>query len=209
MISSYSVVKVLKLASIWALLILIGQGQVLAQDPNRVAVVVRMSDDQVVTQCVAFEEEQISGYDALRRSDLPVLAGFDAQGGTICQISDQGCPAEDCFCQCKGGPECIYWSYWHQQDESWQYAQVGATAYKVNDKDVEGWSWGPGTVAKAIEPPGVTFDEVCDSTVAVLNVSQDTEENAQNNWLQYVLFTVVLGFLAASLIYRRIRGGSQ
>jgi hypothetical protein len=201
--------KILKLASIWAFMIFAVAGLALAQDSNRAGVVVRLSDDEVETKCVVFEEEQITGYEALRRSGLPVLAGFDAQGGTVCQISDVGCPADNCFCQCKGGPECTYWSYWHRLDESWQYALVGATAFQVSDKDVEGWSWGPGSVSQAIEPPDLTFDDICESTLEAPSSNQDSEISAPINWLQYVFFGAILGLLAVSLIVVKIRGRNQ
>lgn len=176
-----------------------------AQDSNHVAVVVRLDEEEVVTQCVAFDEEQISGYDALRRSGLSVVAGFDAQGGTMCQIDGVGCPADNCFCQCKGGQDCIYWSYWHQVGDSWEYARVGATTYKVSDKDVEGWSWGPGTISQANEPPKVTFEAVCDSPESS-EAAVPTEEGASSDfWLQYVLFGGILGLFALALVFNQIR----
>ncbi len=179
--------------------------QLSAQDPNHVAVVVRFDEETVISKCVAFDEEQISGYDALRRSGLSVIAGFDAQGGTMCQIDGVGCPADNCFCRCKGGQDCIYWSYWHQVGDSWEYARVGATTYRVGDKQVEGWSWGPGTISQAVEPPKVTFEEVCDSLERGEVAAPTEESTLPGGWLQYALFGGILGLFALALVYSQIR----
>lgn len=176
-----------------------------AKEKKRVAVVVRSGDDQVETKCVEFEEEQISGYEALRRSDLPVLAGFNAQGGAVCQIDGIGCPVDNCFCQCKGGQECIYWSYWQLIDEAWNYAQVGATANKVNDRDVEGWSWGPGSLADAIEPPIVTFEDICESGDVSSIEGLPIDDQGSIDWRQIALFGAVLGILVLVLVAGRVR----
>jgi hypothetical protein len=191
------------LAVVW--MITTGPRQVYAQEPNHVAVVVRFSEDNVVAKCVAFSEEQISGYEALRRSGLSVRAGFDAQGGTMCSIDGLGCPSDNCFCRCKGGQDCIYWSYWHRPDESWEYARVGATSHMVSDKQVEGWSWGPGTISEAIEPPEMTYDQVCDSTENSAVATSGEERGFSGNWLQYLLFGGILGFIALALVLSQIR----
>ena len=180
-----------------------------AQDPNRVAVIVRLDDNEVATQCVAFSEDQISGYEALQRSGLQIAADFDARGGTVCQIDDVGCPADDCFCQCQGGPDCVYWSYWHQNDSSWEYARLGASTYKVSDKSIEGWSWGPGSLSQAKEPPLVSFDELCDSPAADVSLSESGMNGITGSWLQFALFGVVLGMFALALVYRQIRKGDS
>jgi hypothetical protein len=123
-----------------------------AQGPNRVGLVVRLSDGSHLTRCVEFSEPEINGYDVLIRSRLDVVAA----GQAICDIEDQSdCPAADCFCQCHGVP-CLYWSYWHLVGGDWDYSGVGAGAYQVHDGDVEGWSWG------ADEPlPVIAFHQIC------------------------------------------------
>ena len=180
-----------------------------AQDPNRAVVVVRLNDSEVATMCVAFSEDQISGYEALQRSGLQIAADFDARGGTVCQIGGVGCPADDCFCQCQGGPDCVYWSYWHQNENSWEYAKLGASAYKVSDKSIEGWSWGPGSISQAKEPPQVSFDEVCDSRASVVNLPESGIGGITGSWPQFVLFGAVLGIFALALVYSQIRKGDS
>ena len=131
-----------------------------AQDENRAALVVNFGD-RVSTHCVSFSEDQISGYELLVRAGLDVEVEADGMGAAVCQLDDTGCPSNDCFCQCSGGDDCVYWSYWHQSGGAWQYSAVGASAYQVEDGSVEGWSWGPGSPEQAIPPPDLSFADVC------------------------------------------------
>lgn len=152
-------------------LLLLGQRHVVAaQEPGRAALIVRLDEERVEARCVAFSEPQITGYELLRRSGLEMEANVQGMGALVCEIQGTGCPPGDCLCQCKGGDACTYWSYWHQTDGEWSYASVGASANQVEDGAVEGWSWGPGSVAEAIEPPALTFEEVCSGSV----VASDT-----------------------------------
>jgi len=124
-----------------------------AQVPNRVGLVVRFGDGSIITRCVEFGEPGISGYDALTRAGLDVVAAFDSgKGAAVCSIEGTGCPVEDCL-TC-ATPD--YWSYWHLVGGAWSYSPTGAGSYTVRTGDVEGWSWGPGE-----PPPVVPFDQIC------------------------------------------------
>ena len=131
-----------------------------AQAGNRAALVVDFGD-RVATQCVAFSESEISGYELLVRAGLNVEVEAGGMGAAVCRLDDTGCPSNDCFCQCSGGDDCVYWSYWHQSGGTWQYSAVGASAYQVGDGAVEGWTWGPGSPDQAIPPPDLSFADVC------------------------------------------------
>lgn len=130
-----------------------------AQDGNRVGVVVDFGEE-TTTACVAFEEPEISGYEALVRSGLALEVNQQAGGTAVCRIEATGCAADDCFCACRG-QDCVYWSYWHQVDGAWQYAVIGASQSRVGNGDVDGWVWGPGSVTEAPPPPDVRFDDIC------------------------------------------------
>jgi hypothetical protein len=131
--------------------------------PNRVALVVRFGDGSVHTQCVEFNEAQITGLDALTRSGLSVIYQASGSSATVCKIQNEGCnfPSQPCFCQCRGGSTCIYWSYWHLKNGVWQYSQLGASSYTVRNGEVEGWVWGNGSPNSAPRPPLVEFNSVC------------------------------------------------
>ncbi len=145
-------------------LFLAGIIRVHAETPHRVGVVVQHGDGSVQTQCITFPEETISGLEVLQRSgfDLNVDAG-NSMGATICRLDGEGCsfPQEDCFCQCTGS-DCVYWSYWRQENGNWVYSNLGASNTQVHDGDVEGWVWGQGaTGGAASTPPNLTFADIC------------------------------------------------
>ncbi|MEA3345076.1 MAG: hypothetical protein U9Q78_02320 [Chloroflexota bacterium] len=155
--------KLLSVLAALLLALILFPGWAKADDPSRVGLVIRFGDGSVFTKCVEFDEEQISGLEVLLRSGLNVIYKQSGLGATVCKIEDEGCdyPNEPCFCQCLGGPNCVYWSYWHLKDSAWQYSPAGASGYPVRDGDVEGWTWGPGTAEGGLEPPAIDFDSIC------------------------------------------------
>ena len=127
-----------------------------AQAPNQAGLVVQLGDGSSITRCIDFDGPEINSYDLLLRSGLNVAASGDPTVGTaVCGIEGEGCPASDCFCQCKGST-CTYWSYWHLMDGIWQYSALGASGHVAVPGSVEGWSWG-----EAEPPPVVSFEELC------------------------------------------------
>lgn len=146
----------------------LGGANVSAQSQtHRAAIVARFADGQNLYRCIEFQEASITGEELLRRTGWNVVidAATD-QGSAVCRINDIGCGVEDCFCQCRGGSQCEYWSYWHwvKDDGDWEYSEFGAASYTVSDGALEGWSWGPGNWVTGTEPPAVTFDQICNST---------------------------------------------
>jgi len=135
-----------------------------AQGPNQVALIVQYEDGSISTHCVSFDSAQITGLEALPRTGLDGGYEGGALGARVCKIGPVGCDLPgDCFCQCKGR-ECLYWSYWHLVEGTWQYAMVGAASYEVQPRGVEGWSWGIGTPNRAPQPPLISFEEVCQTS---------------------------------------------
>lgn len=132
-----------------------------AASDNHVALVVDYGNGQVATRCVNFAEEVITGYEVLERSGLPIETDFQTGGAAVCRINGQGCPPDDCFCSCRGGDDCIYWSYWHLNGGVWNYSAGGSGLYQVTDGAVEGWVWGLGSVTQASPPPVVSFADIC------------------------------------------------
>lgn len=156
---------------VWLVLITLGISldRACAQVPNQVGLVVHFGDDSTITRCIEFNGAQINGYDVLLRSGLNIVGTGSAGGGmAVCKIEDIGCPTEDCFCKCKGST-CIYWSYWHLVDGSWQYSTAGASGYTVHPDEVEGWSWGTSQ-----PPPLVPFEHICAPPPTSTPASTDT-----------------------------------
>lgn len=160
--------RLLLLAALFTLLL--GWEGSRAQGVNRAGLVVQFGDGNVVTACVQFTSETVTGAELLRLSGMDVVmdphSGF---GEAICKISvgdlSDGCdfPLEDCFCQCRGA-DCKYWAYYHLRGNAWEYSQLGASNWQVKDGDVEGWAWGPGSFgggSSDVEPPIIPFDQIC------------------------------------------------
>lgn len=171
--------------------------QVVAQEGGRVALVVRFDDERVESRCVALAEEEISGYDLLQRSGLALDVKSQGQGSLVCAIDGVGCAPGDCLCQCKGDP-CVYWSYWRQSDAGWDYSSVGSTVRRLSHGDVDGWSWGPGSVISAIEPPALTFDDVCSPEAQVFDGSAAADEISEpRQWVPYAGLGLLLAAIGA------------
>ena len=152
------------IAILFALLLIPGPG--LAQGPNRVGLVVKFGDGGVEKRCIEFSESEITGLEVLQRSGLGVEYMVSGPGAMVCKIGRDGCPPpynsyNDCLCQCPGGANCVYWSYWHLKNGGWEYSSAGASGYKVKNGDVEGWVWAKGEVGSAPQPPSTSFDDVC------------------------------------------------
>ena len=152
------------------LLLALGWQPSRAHEINRAGLVVRFGDGSVVTACVQFTDESVSGADILRFSGMDVIvdpsSGF---GEAVCKINSginsNGCdyPLDDCFCQCQGA-DCVYWAYYHLKNNAWEYSGRGASNYQVRDGDVEGWAWGPGSPnggSSDAAPPLIPFDQIC------------------------------------------------
>lgn len=123
--------------------------------PHRAGLVVRLSADEVMTRCVAFDEEQISGAALLERSGLELETTTDPSFGVfVCGIAGVGCPANDCFCATPS-----YWQYWLLQETGWRSSPVGASTRTVSDGAVDGWLWTSSAGAAAL--PALTFGEIC------------------------------------------------
>ncbi len=133
-----------------------------AQTTNQAGLVIVHGDGRLVSRCITFGEEQISGYELLQRANLDLNVAVDGIGAAICRIDGEGCnyPQQSCFCGTEGDSY-RYWSYWQLRDEGWQYANLGATNTQVQGGAVQGWLWGEGANNTVAPPPLVTFAEIC------------------------------------------------
>lgn len=135
-----------------------------ADGPNQAGLVIIHGDGAVVTHCIEFAENEITGLELLEQSSLDLnmeLGGL--MGSTICGLDGEGCayPIENCFCQCQGSP-CVFWQYWQRQDDGWSFSQLGAANYTVSHGDVQGWVWAEGSPSgNGIAPPIIPFEQIC------------------------------------------------
>lgn len=109
-----------------------------ASRQHRAGLIVQTGEGEAITQCISFEEEQISGLALLERSGIPFAAVNDeGYGAFICGIAGTGCPAERCLCAYP--PR--YWQYWLLEPDGWRVSPVGASGRVVRNGDVDGWVW--------------------------------------------------------------------
>ncbi|MGH2536119.1 MAG: hypothetical protein ACRDHL_01855 [Candidatus Promineifilaceae bacterium] len=177
-----------------ALLGLSGLAQ--TQAPNRAGVVVSLGDGRVLSRCVSFDAPQVSGQELLAATGLDVAVSQQGLGQLTCQIEGIGCPADDCLCRCRGGVDCVYWSYWHLQGDGWVYAQDGASAHAVRPGEVDGWAWAAGSVSQASSPPPTSFAEVCSAEAIPMRSTQSDAAAGLGGWPAVALLGGLFALLA-------------
>jgi hypothetical protein len=134
------------------------------QSQNQVGLVVQFGDGRIETDCVKFEEEKITGYQVFERSKFDVIPSFfSAEGWAICKIEENGCSADNCFCDPK-----LFWSYWSLMDGAWLYSVKGASNFYVYDGDVQGWRWSDGEAPEKV----YSIDEICNQPTPTKKSSQ-------------------------------------
>lgn len=128
---------------------------------HRAAVIID-TGTEVKSVCVRFQEESLSGIDALARAQVdPVVQAFSGKGAAVCALCGVGCPAGDSCLTCN--PEGRFWSYSRAPAgaTSLRVSPVGASSTTVYDGDVEGWRWALGGA-----PPFRTVEQVCGESAA-------------------------------------------
>ncbi len=150
---------------------------------NQAGLVIDDGTGEVATYCIPFDTPEISGLELLQRSGQPLTLQSGGVGVAVCRLDGVGCPEQDCFCACRGGGECIYWSYWHWQEGAWRYASAGAAQYRVRPGAVDGWRWGVGDVTAAVPPPAISFETICAAGETVTDTPQpdDAPTTAQSD----------------------------
>jgi len=160
------VIRTARLVAAIVLLLLI-ESPVAGQELHHAGLVVRHGDGRIVYAYVAFPEDAISGVELLRRSGISLVTiGFGGLGEGVCTIDGEGCPAADCRQRvCQGsGEDAPFWQYFRQRSPGdWVALSLGASATKVRDGDIDGWSWTghnpelpPLTIADVARFAGVT-----------------------------------------------------
>jgi hypothetical protein len=175
------------------------------QTQNRAGIVIDYGDGRVDSLCIDFTEEELTGYDILLRTEIPVEFDFQSGGQAVCKVDEIGCGTGDCFCACPGGDKCVYWTYWHLIDGDWQYSVSGAGTFAVRDGMVEGWRWGSGspTGAAAEKPALRSFDEICASNREIpastsegvsptLTPAMDEKQALTSSGSSYAFFGILL-----------------
>ena len=110
-----------------------------AAGSHHAALVLEHGDGSVVTRCVAFDSDSISGEDLLNRSGLAWSAQtFGGFGDAVCALDGE--PAQ--YTECLGKDR--YWAVFvARAGGSWQLANVGISTMTLRDGDAEGFRYEP------------------------------------------------------------------
>ncbi len=121
---------------------------------HHAALVIQHASGSVITRCVAFAEDQITGLQLVERSGVQYEAqGFGPMGSAMCQLDREPATVPPgCF---GSGP---YWQYFHRQGAGWQTSALGASSSGLHDGDMDGWRY---AVGKNQAPGVVAFASVC------------------------------------------------
>jgi hypothetical protein len=121
---------------------------------HHAALVIQHASGSVITRCVAFAEDQITGLQLVERSGVQYEAqNFGSIGGAMCQLDrEPSTVPPGCF---GSGP---YWQYFHRQGGGWQTSAFGASSSVLHDGDMDGWRYAGGTNRA---PGNVAFAAVC------------------------------------------------
>ncbi len=189
----------------WALTVLLPR-TALAQPPHQAGLVVVHGDGRVVSRCVGFDEDRISGQELVSRAGLEPHMEATAMGASVCRLDGEGCAAgSNCFCQCLSSP-CIYWSYWRWDGAKWEYSALGAGSTTVADGGLDGWVWGEGVVGRSadLQPPALAFGDVCTGDNWTLGQADAGATGAAGPvWLWAALIAVIPLGAGGWLLWRR------
>ncbi|MCC7353042.1 MAG: hypothetical protein IT330_04730 [Anaerolineae bacterium] len=122
----------------------------------KVGLVVVYGNGKVQTVVVSIPEGGTTA-DALKASGLPVVIAETSFGPALCKIGDDGCPADDCFCNKEKS-----WAYWHLGGNTWKAAEGGVGGFKPVANAVEGFTWTAydAQFTPLVKPPVVSFADV-------------------------------------------------
>lgn len=114
----------------------------------------------MIWKCVEFAQAAISGLALLELAGVnsgqpPQVYDWGGGAYTVCQIDRQPTQVPD---RCFGPTSGPNWSDWNASAGGWMERTSGVTGYRVNDGDLEGWTYSAGFGAP---PPTVRFSQVC------------------------------------------------
>lgn len=121
---------------------------------HHAALVIEHSSGRLLSRCVSFLEDQISGLQLVQRSGIEYQTRpFGSLGEAVCQLDNEPQPVPtNCF------GTTATWQYFHRTAAGWTPSQAGATDSKVSDGAMDGWHYAGGGWQP---PPAMSFASVC------------------------------------------------
>jgi len=126
---------------------------------HRAGLAIEHASGRLVTRCVTFMEDQLSGFDLVQRSGVPYRAQtYGSLGQAICQLDGEPSPVPG---NCLGTGQS--WVYEHRTATGWVQSQIGASGWMLHDGDMDGWRYAGGAAQTL---PALTLAQVCAAPVA-------------------------------------------
>lgn len=150
-------------ATLCALVILLAS--VTAQETwSEAGVVIDYGDERITWIWVPFEEDEITLFELLERSEIEmVTVGFGGLGEGVCQIDDTGCPVGECQQRmCQTTSSSPFWRIMKLGDGEWSMTGAGISGTRVVDGEIYALSWS----ATNPELPIVSLDELANNAGA-------------------------------------------
>jgi hypothetical protein len=217
------------LALAFAFLFLLVSNQIAGA--TEAAIVVRHGDGSVTYAVVVFPEDEISSFELLSRSTISLTTvAFGGLGEAVCTLDGEGCGLSDCrvrLCQ-TGDPDSPFWQFFRQDSSgAWIAQPLGASASKVRDGDVDGWSWTPHdagiqttTVTQVSSLLGINPAEIAavpegesEAFVASFDASgnriESRESSGVNSWSTAAGILALLVLAVVGLVLKRNRARRQ
>jgi hypothetical protein len=122
---------------------------------HRAGLVIQHASGSVLSRCVSFVENQLSGLQLIQRSGVShQVKDFGSLGVAVCQLDNEPNPVPaECFGR-------TYWQYFHRTGSGWAKSALGPGNYMVMDGGVDGWRFADG---EGQPPAELAFSQVCGS----------------------------------------------
>ncbi len=132
----------------------IAQHQAHAGGLHHAALVIEHGSGRLITRCVSFLEDQITGIQLIQRAGVEYQTQqFGGLGSAVCQLDGEPQPVPG---NCLGTG--AYWQYFHRTPSGWVPSAGGASSATLRDGDADGWHYATGA---AQLPASVSFASVC------------------------------------------------
>jgi hypothetical protein len=127
---------------------------------HRAALVIEHGGGEIVSRCVTFAEDHLSGLQLIQRSGIEYqVRNFGSLGNAVCQL-DREPATVPAGCFGSGAT----WQYFQRTGTSWKQASAGPQTSTVADGGMDGWLYAAGTASPSAR---VTFSQVCRPAAAV------------------------------------------
>jgi hypothetical protein len=126
---------------------------------HRAALVIEHGSGRIISRCVSFAEDHLSGVQLIQRSGLEYqVKSFGSLGNAVCQLDREpaSVPA-GCF------GSAATWQYFQRSGGGWKQASSGPDTTTVGDGGMDGWLYAAGQANLSAQ---VSFAQVCRPAVA-------------------------------------------